>query len=145
MRHVLWDELLWYSARLKKLLRLVQNKFGKDVPMMLRTTTLDRDSMSKDNMPYDLDRVNRAISEKMGIEPFEWARMIAGNPSLYRDTLHPGKGPASWLWGTMLLEYLARAVGAGTAGGAREERAPYYDGWDVCHKELTPIGSNAYH
>lgn len=144
-RHIVWDELRFYTARVKTLLRLLKEKVGSDIPMLLRTSTLDRQKMANDNMSYDLDRINRALGEKLGIEPFEWGRLIAGNPKLYRDSMHPGKGPASWLWGTMLLEYLARAVGAGTEGGAREERAPYFDGWDVCHKELTQIGSNAYH
>lgn len=144
-RQLVWDEIRFYAARVKTLIQMLQERLGKDVPMMLRTMTLDQKSMHKDIQPYDMDRINRVVGEKYGIEPFEWGRIIAGQSDLYRDSLHPGKGSSSWLWGTMVLEYLARAVGAGTDGGAREERARYFSGWNECHDELVPIGSNAYH
>ncbi|KAF2100132.1 hypothetical protein NA57DRAFT_75632 [Rhizodiscina lignyota] len=134
-RQLVWDEIRFYAARAEKLIRFLQEKLGKDVPMMLRTITLDRDKMAKDVQPYDMDKLNRLIGEKHGIEVFEWGKIIAGHADLYKDNLHPGHGAASWLWSNMVLEYLARAVGAGTEGGARREREPYFDGWQMCHKQ----------
>lgn len=134
-RRSVWDEIQFYTARAQKLMRFIREIYG-DVPMMLRTVTLNRSRMSKDVQSYVLDGINRAVAEKFDVEVFEWAKIIAGHGNLYQDELHPGKGPSSWLWANMLLEYLARAVGAGTKGGAPKKRAPFFDGWDRCHAHL---------
>lgn len=135
-RPLVWDEVRFYAARVKKLLRFLRERLGEDVPMMLRTVTLDKQNMAKDVQTYEMDRINRVVGERFGVEPFEWGKIIAGHADLYRDSLHPGHGASSWLWSDMMLEYLARAVGAGTRGGARPEREPYFDGWDACHDQL---------
>lgn len=138
-RPLFFEEVRFYAARAKQLVRFLKRKFGADVPMMLRTTTVDRKSMAKDVQTLAMDNAARAVAEHHGVEPFEWGKLVVGHPELYRDDMHLGQGPASWLWANMLLEYLARAVGAGSKGGGSKARAPYFDGWDKCARQLVAI------
>ena len=91
----------------------------------------------QDAVMMEMDRLGRAVAEQAGHEMFEWSKLIHLLGDLYQDGLHPGKGPASWLWGNMMLESLARSAGAKVGGDAR---APYFDGWEACHKELSGWG-----
>ncbi|KAM5350647.1 hypothetical protein ACJ41O_007152 [Fusarium nematophilum] len=135
-RQMVWQEVRFVAARLRKFVGVLEEQFP-GVPTMFRGLTIHRESSSNDATIYDLDRLSRAIAEKAGHEVFEWGRIITSLAMLYKDQTHPGKGPASWLWGNMLLEYLARIGGEGDGD---ESRQPYFDGWDSCHEHLVHWG-----
>ncbi|KAM0339919.1 hypothetical protein ACHAPU_010751 [Fusarium lateritium] len=137
-RGMVWDELHFYSARLRKFGDLLNKEFP-DTPKMFRSLTLHRVTGSADIMLVQMDRLGRAMAEQYGQEIFEWARIISLLGDWYEDGTHPGQGALSWFWGDMIFEYLARAAGAGiTAGG--EQRHPYFEGWDACHQDLVHWG-----
>lgn len=134
-RKLVWQEIRLVAARLRKLTNSLHDEFGPDVPAMYRAGTIHRNSNASDASIYELDRVSRAVAEKAGHEVFEWGRIISALSMLYKDHTHPGKGAGSWLWGNMILEYLARSAGAGD-----EARSPYFNGWDACHGDLVNWG-----
>ncbi|KAL2211015.1 hypothetical protein CC79DRAFT_1341060 [Sarocladium strictum] len=135
-RKMVWEELRFATARIKLVAKRLNDEFGADAPIMFRALTLRKNTGMEDAMMLELDRLGRAIAEQAGHEVFEWARTISLLGNLYRDGMHPGKGASSWLWGNMILEYLARSAG----GKIDEARAPYFDGWDSCHSELAGWG-----
>ncbi|KAF4448892.1 hypothetical protein F53441_7754 [Fusarium austroafricanum] len=122
VRQLVWQEVRFAAARIRKFVERIHTEFG-DAPVMFRSMTMHRMSDATDASIYDLERLARATAEKAGHEVFEWGRLISSLSMLYKDKTHPGKGPASWLWGNMVLEYLARIGGAGD-----ESRKPYFDG-----------------
>jgi hypothetical protein len=134
-RQLVWQEVRFITARVKKLVQRLSTEFGPDVPTMFRAFTMHRESDARDANLYELERVSRAVAEQAGHEMFEWGRLISGFSMLYKDQTHPGKGPASWLWSNMMLEYLARGAGKGD-----EARKPYFDGWQACHAHLAQWG-----
>lgn len=134
-RQLVWQEIRFTAARIKKFVQRLNIEFGPDVPTMFRAITVHRESNALDANIYELDRLSRAVAEQAGHEMFEWARIISAFSMLYKDQTHPGKGPGSWLWGNMVLEYLARS-----AGIRDETRSPYFDGWSACHSQLTNWG-----
>lgn len=134
-RHLQWEEIRFIGARVQKLVEFLDEKFDADVPKMFRAITAHQESNARDANIYELDRLSRAVAEKAGHEMFEWGRLITAFSMLYKDQTHAGKGPASWLWANMMLEYLARSVGIGD-----EDRAPYFDGWGACHEHLLGWG-----
>lgn len=134
-RKLVWQEIRLVAARLKKLVKSLHAEFGSQVPVMYRAGTIHRNSNASDASIYELDRVSRAIAEQAGHEVFEWGRIMSSLSMLYKDHTHPGKGAGSWLWGNMILEYLARSAGRGD-----EVRSPYFDGWQACHDELVNWG-----
>ncbi|KAI8659198.1 hypothetical protein LRP88_05759 [Fusarium phalaenopsidis] len=134
VRQLVWQEVRFTAARLRKFVGRIALEFPKS-PTMFRSMTIHRVSDAGDATIYDLDRLSRAIAEKAGHEVFEWGRIITSLSMLYKDKTHPGRGPASWLWADMVLEYLARGGGAGD-----EQRKPYFDGWDACHPQLMNWG-----
>jgi hypothetical protein len=139
-RGMTWDELHFYTARLKAFGDMLNKEFP-DTPKMWRTLTLHQKTGSGDIMLVQMDRFGRALAEEYGQEIFEWARIISLLGQWYEDGTHPGEGALSWLWGNMILEYLARAAGAGAeaeAGG--NQRYPYFEGWDACHEDLLGWG-----
>ncbi|KAI8716966.1 hypothetical protein NCS52_00991500 [Fusarium sp. LHS14.1] len=136
-RQMVWQEVRFVTARIRKIAQRLNDEFGADAPIMFRSLTVHRETGMGDAIMFDLDRLGRAVAEQAGHEVFEWGRLITLLGTLYRDQMHPGKGPGSWLWGNMLLEYLARSVGAKVGG---ETRSPYFDGWDACHKDLSGWG-----
>ncbi|RGP66602.1 hypothetical protein FLONG3_8798 [Fusarium longipes] len=137
-RGMTWEELHFYSARLRKFGDLLNEHFP-DTPKMFRALTLHQKTGSKDIMLVQMDRFGRALAEYYGHEIFEWGRTISLLGDWYEDRTHPGEGALSWLWGNMILEYLARAAGAGVQVGG-EERYPYFEGWDACHEDLLGWG-----
>lgn len=145
-RAMSWAELRHYGARAAAVLAFLREKFGSEMPFMLRAATIHRDTPGMDMMVYDADRLQRALAERFGMEVFEWGRIVAGHTGLYHDYHHLGKGAASWLWGTMVLEYLARVAGVGAmrrgvvGGIVPDERARYFQGWKACHDELIEWG-----
>ncbi|EWZ45756.1 hypothetical protein FOZG_05984 [Fusarium oxysporum Fo47] len=134
VRQLVWQEIRFVAARIRTFVERIHTEFG-DAPVMFRAMTMHRESDARDASIYDLERLARATAEKAGHEVFEWGRLISSLSMLYKDQTHPGKGPASWLWGNMVLEYLARAGGAGD-----EKRKPYFEGWDKCHDKLVHWG-----
>ena len=134
-RHLEWDEIRFIATRVRKLVKLLTDQFGPDVPTMFRAITVHQESNARDANIYELERLSRAIAEKAGHEMFEWARILTAFSMLYKDQTHPGKGTASWLWANMILDYVARSAGAGD-----EDRAPYFDSWDACHDQLLGWG-----
>ncbi|KAF4968195.1 hypothetical protein FSARC_4385 [Fusarium sarcochroum] len=136
-RQMAWEEVRFVTARIKKIAQRLNDEFGADAPIMFRALTVHKETGMGDAIMMEMDRLGRAVSEQAGHEMFEWARIIQLLGNLYQDGLHPGKGPASWLWGNMVLEYLARSAGAEIGG---EARAPYFKGWDACHKDLSGWG-----
>ncbi|KAJ4004714.1 hypothetical protein NW752_009620 [Fusarium irregulare] len=134
VRQLVWQEIRFAAARTRDFVERIQREFPGS-PTMFRSMTVHRMSDATDASIYDLERLSRAIAARAGHEVFEWGRMITSLSMLYKDKTHPGKGPASWLWGNMVLEYLARVGGAGD-----ETRTPYFDGWDECHDELVGWG-----
>ena len=98
-------------------------------------TTHVGDQHSTDAMLIELNRLGRAVAENAGHEVFEWGRIMSGFAQYYKDNTHLDKGPASWLRGNMLLEYLARIAGIGD-----EDGSPYFDGWNACHDRLVNWG-----
>lgn len=136
-RQLQWEELRFVAARNKKIAQRLNDEFGTDAPIMFRSLTTYKNGGMRSSILLDLDRLGRAVAEMAGHEVFEWARIITLYSSLYGDPIHPTKGPATWLWGNMVLEYLARSAGA-QVGGKR--RAPYFDGWDACHEDLLGWG-----
>ncbi|KAG8675869.1 hypothetical protein FPOAC2_01950 [Fusarium poae] len=132
-RQLVWEELQFYTARLRVYVELLIKEFP-ETPMMFRTLTYHQHTGMSDAMMPEMDRVGRAMAEKYGHEIFEWARMIQLLGKHYADRTHPATGALSWLWGNMVLEYLARSAGAGVQAGG-EERYPYFEGWDACHEE----------
>ncbi|KAJ3543401.1 hypothetical protein NM208_g3599 [Fusarium decemcellulare] len=136
-RQMLWQEVRFVTARLKKIAQRINDEFGQNTPIMFRSLTTHRESGMGDAIIFDHDRISRAIAEQAGHEIFEWGRLITCMGDLYRDQMHPGKGAASWLWGNMVLEYLARSSASQAYGEARE---PYFDGWSACHKDLATWG-----
>lgn len=134
-RQLAWQEVRFVAARIKKFVQRVKDEFGPGVPTMFRAITVHRNSNATDANIYELDRLSRAVAEQAGHEMFEWGRILTAFSMLYQDNTHTGKGPGSWLWGNMILEYLARS-----AGIKDEARAPYFDGWDACHSHLNNWG-----
>lgn len=145
-RQMVWEELRHYGARARGFLEFLRKEFGREMPLMLRAGTIHRDTPARDLMVYDADRLERALAEQFGLEIFEWGRLVAGQTGMYQDYHHLGRGPASWLWGTMLLEYLARIANVGMSRrGVKSsivpgERERYFQGWMACHKELIEWG-----
>lgn len=137
-RKLVWEELHFYTARLKVFAELINKEFP-DTPMMFRTLTYHQKTGSGDSMLIEMDRVGRAMAEQYGHEIFEWARIISLLGHWYADGTHPAEGALSWLWGNMVLEYLARSAGAGVQAGI-DERNPYFEGWDACHADLVSWG-----
>ncbi|KAF4468217.1 hypothetical protein FALBO_4893 [Fusarium albosuccineum] len=136
-RQIQWEEVRFAAARIKMIAQRLNDEFGADAPIMFRALTTHRDGGMKNTVLFDLDRLGRAVAEQAGHEVFEWARIFTLFGKLYQDDIHPAKGPASWLWGNMVLEYLARSAGSQVGG---ESRAPYFDGWDACHPDLLSWG-----
>lgn len=134
-RQLVWDEVRFVASRMQKLAEKINGEFGADVPAMFRAITIHRDSNATDANLYELDRIGRAVGERNGHEVFEWGRIVTAMSMLYRDKTHTDKGPGSWLWGNMALEYLARG-----AGIRDPERSPYFNGWGACHKQLVHWG-----
>ncbi|ROT35915.1 hypothetical protein SODALDRAFT_337162 [Sodiomyces alkalinus F11] len=133
-RQLVWQEIRFVAARTKKMVRRLSERFP-DVPTMFRAMTVHRESDATDASIYELDRLSRAVAEQADHEVFEWGRIITSLSMLYKDQTHPGKGPGSWLWSNMILEYLARSAGYGDSA-----RSPYFDGWDACHSYLAGWG-----
>lgn len=48
--------------------------------------------------------------ERLGLEVFEWGRLITGEAHEYIDDQHFRSGKTSWLFAQMILYYLHRAV-----------------------------------
>ncbi|SCN74499.1 uncharacterized protein FFB20_08283 [Fusarium fujikuroi] len=136
-RQMAWEEVRFVTARIKKIAKRLNDEFGEDAPIMFRALTVHRESGMGDAIMMEMDRLGRAVAEQAGHEMFEWAKLIHLLGNLYQDGLHPGKGAASWLWGNMVLEYLARSARSEVGG---EARSPYFSGWDACHKELSGWG-----
>lgn len=134
-RQLTWQEIRFVSARTKRFIDMVRDEFGSQMPSMFRAYTLHRESDARDANLYELERLSRALAERAGHEMFEWGRLLSGFSMLYKDQTHLNKGPASWLWGNMLLEYLARSAGQGDVS-----RRPYFDGWSACHSDLSSWG-----
>ncbi|KAF4335650.1 hypothetical protein FBEOM_10487 [Fusarium beomiforme] len=135
-RKLVWEELHFYMARLRKFADLIDTEFP-DTPKMFRSLTYHQSTGSGDAMIIEMDRLGRALATQYDHEIFEWGRVISLLGQWYEDGTHPGEGALSWLWGNVILEYLARSAGAQLQG---EERYPYFEGWDACHKELVGWG-----
>lgn len=133
-RQLMWQEIRFIATRIKKLVQRLHDEFP-DAPTMFRAITIHRNSNATDASIYELDRLSRAIAEQAGHETIEWGRILTSLSFLYMDQTHTAKGPGSWLWGDMVLEYLARSAGKGDA-----VRSPYFDGWDACHSQLARWG-----
>lgn len=133
-RQLAWQEIRFVGARVKKFVQAVHKEFP-NVPTMFRAITVHRNSNATDANIYELDRLSRAIAEQAGHEMFEWGRIVTAFSMLYKDETHTGKGPGSWLWGNMILEYLARSAGA-----KDPYRAPYFNSWGACHPYLINWG-----
>ncbi|KAI3572787.1 hypothetical protein IWW34DRAFT_810873 [Fusarium oxysporum f. sp. albedinis] len=118
-RKLVWDELHFVLARTKKY-----------AEMIIRTG-------SGDIMVIEMDHLGRALAEQYGHEVFEWGRIISLMGHWYEDGTHRGEGALSWLWGNMILEYLARSAKSKLGG---DYRFPYFDGWERCHEELVGWG-----
>jgi hypothetical protein len=76
---------------------------------MYRAVTTHRESNAKDANLYEIDRIGRFIANQFSMEIFEWGRILTSFSMLYQDQTHLGKGPASWIWGEMMLGYLKRS------------------------------------
>ncbi|CAJ0552657.1 Ff.00g007350.m01.CDS01 [Fusarium sp. VM40] len=135
-RQMVWEEVRFVTARIKKIANILNGQFA-GAPIMFRALTVHRQSGMGDAIMMEMDRLGRAVAERAGHEMFEWARLFHLMGDLYQDGMHPGRGPASWLWGNIMLEYIARSAGAEVGG---EARSPYFSGWDACHKELSGWG-----
>ncbi|KAM0326381.1 hypothetical protein ACHAPQ_007779 [Fusarium lateritium] len=135
-RQMAWEEVRFVTARIKKIANRLNDEFD-GAPIMFRALTLHRQSGMGDAIMMEMDRLGRAVAEQAGHEIFEWARLFHLLGDLYQDGMHPGRGPASWLWGNVMLEYIARSAGSEVGG---EARSPYFSGWDACHKELSGWG-----
>ena len=140
-RHISWDEATFFAARLKKFIGLLQTTFGKDVPMMYMSLTTGKAINNGDLLVMDLDRITRSIIKGFGIELFDWSRIINGHSHLYKDDVHPKRGPLTWLWGNMMLSYLFRASGGSELQGKVQQYPPAgglvagTDGaWEECHQ-----------
>ncbi|KAK9361808.1 hypothetical protein V1504DRAFT_450338 [Lipomyces starkeyi] len=116
-RQLVWDELVFYKARMDKFITLVRDKFGADVPLLYRSLSARRESASMDLAGINMDRVTRALVAKRGVEIFEWSRMAAAFSTQYMDYLHIGQGPLSYTWSNMLIYYLFRAAGGAEYNG----------------------------
>jgi hypothetical protein len=132
-----WNELHFFSARLRLFLQRLEKEFP-DTPMMWRSLTFHRKTGSKDIMLIEMDRYGRALAEQHGHEVFEWARIMKLLGGQYEAKTHPGEGASSWLWGNMVLEYLARAAGAGAqvGGDGMLVMTSLYDGEDDNHQGM---------
>ncbi|CAG7556759.1 unnamed protein product [Fusarium equiseti] len=73
-RKMTWDELHFFSVRLRLFLQRLEKEFP-DTPMMWRSLTFHRKTGSKDLMLIEMDRYGRALAEQHGHEVFEWARI----------------------------------------------------------------------
>ncbi|KAF4946511.1 hypothetical protein FGADI_11149 [Fusarium gaditjirri] len=135
-RKLVWDELHFFLARTKKYAEMLIREFP-DTPMMWRSLTYHQKTGSGDIMVIEMDRLGRALAEQYGHEVFEWGRIISLMGHWYEDGTHPGEGALSWLWGNMILEYLARSAKSKLGG---DYRFPYFDGWERCHEELVAWG-----
>lgn len=136
-RQLVWEEARFVTVRLKKLLRVLRDEFG-DIPSMFRTVSLHKNSNAEDANLMELDRIQRSIAEQQGHEIFEWGRILSSFTMLYRDKTHTDKGPGSWLWGNMMLEYLRRS--AGSVSAWHDEEQSYFDNWALCHSRLISWG-----
>jgi hypothetical protein len=135
-RQAVWHELRFMSTRLQKLVSYLHETFGTHTPIMYRSLTYHIGGMYHyDYMLMELNRLGRAVAENAGHEVFEWGRIVNGFSAQYIDDQHMAKGPASWLWGNMFLEYMARSAGLGD-----EQRQPYFDSWSACHDNLVDWG-----
>ncbi|KAM5344427.1 hypothetical protein ACJ41O_012963 [Fusarium nematophilum] len=136
-RQMVWQEVRFMAARINKFVKHLEDVFP-GVPIMFRALTAHSHAPENgDLIVHELDRLQRAAATNAGHEVFEWGRILTSFGSLYMDITHPGKGPASWLWDNMLLEYVARSAGMGK-GDAKQP--PYFDGWDTCHPYLVNWG-----
>jgi hypothetical protein len=135
-RQAVWHEIRFMATRLRKLVSYLHEVFGAETPIMYRSLTYHTGGMSNyDYILTELNRLGRALAERAGHEIFEWGRIVNGFSSLYIDDQHMARGAASWLWGNMFLEYMARSAGAGD-----ETRRPYFEGWTACHDSLVDWG-----
>jgi hypothetical protein len=124
-RQMVWEEVRFVMARMKKMVSLVKREFGEDAPLMYRAVTTHRDSDVKDASLYEIERIGRFVAQMEGLEVFEWGRIMTAMGMLYMDKTHLAKGPASWLWAEMLMTYTKRSV---------------VDGWGKCHVDYLRYG-----
>ena len=111
-RQAVWHEIRYMTTRLQKVFGLLRKEFGSDVTIMYRALTFHIGGMSNhDYILHEFDRLQRALAANTGHEVFEWGSIMNGYSLLYTDETHLGKGPATWLWGNMFLQYMAKAVG----------------------------------
>ncbi|KAK9479541.1 hypothetical protein V1514DRAFT_341832 [Lipomyces japonicus] len=140
-RQMTWSEIRLYSSRWKQFIHHIRGIFGDDVHLVYRSLTPHKESDDRDLMIYDMDRIGRYFSNKMGIEVFEWARLVTGFSSMWRDQVHISQGPLSWLYQNMLLSLVFRAAGGVEVQGnitrwpsEFQQRHHGIDPWFECHQ-----------
>ncbi|KAK9460492.1 uncharacterized protein V1516DRAFT_676846 [Lipomyces oligophaga] len=137
-----WSELRFYADRLNLFLGFVRKIFGNEVPIMYRTAIPKQADTNATLFVHGLDRMARFIAYNHSIETFEWGRMVQGFPEMYKDHIHIGKSPLSFLYGDMLLHYLFRALGGVEYRGEvtiwpveRSLASSKSDLWNECHEQ----------
>ncbi|KAK9379100.1 uncharacterized protein V2V93DRAFT_327581 [Kockiozyma suomiensis] len=106
-----WNQLRFVNARLQRVVAILREIYGPDVPMMYRSMTTRKDSKQADLGMLSLDRMHRSMATHLGLEVFDWSRIVYGHSSEYKDQLHVHAGPLTWVFDDMLLSYLFRAAG----------------------------------
>ncbi|KAK9327509.1 hypothetical protein V1520DRAFT_348653 [Lipomyces starkeyi] len=136
-----WTQLRYVNTRMQKVLGLLRDKFGPEVPLMFRSIPVGRDKKTSDLGVISLDRMFRSMSEVMDFEIFDWASIVYGYSKEYSDEMHIKQGDLSWLFGDMILHYLFRASGGLEIRG-EIVRWPNLDvspwnpaaNWNECHQ-----------
>lgn len=109
-RPLTFAELAWHRTRLSKVIGTLRQMYP-GVPLMFRLGQPHHTSANSGNIAvFQLNRSARQAMKELGVPIFEWATLLQGE-SGYTDDQHLeiGKQPA-YLFGSMLLFYLARTV-----------------------------------
>ncbi|KAK9252240.1 hypothetical protein V1507DRAFT_462177 [Lipomyces tetrasporus] len=136
-RQLTWAELRFYMTRQKQFIRHVKGVFGNDTRIVYRSLIPHQQLDERDLMIMNMDRASRIVAHKEGAEVMDWARLVAGFSSQYKDHVHVDKGPMSWLYQNMLMSYVFRLAGGVEHLGVIEHHPMSYqsdlDPWLECH------------
>ncbi|KAK9379554.1 uncharacterized protein V2V93DRAFT_311105, partial [Kockiozyma suomiensis] len=138
-RAMTWPELRYYMARQRQFVAQLRQIFGEDAHLMYRSLTVHREEGTQDLMLYDMDRVSRSLAHSLGIEVFDWSRIVTGHTPVFNDRVHVKKGVMSWLYMNTLLSYAFREAGGLESHGLLIRFPKFYnrtesgDPWLECH------------
>lgn len=76
---LLWPEVRWHRARFVEFIGWIYDKYGKHVPLMIRTRHIrDKNNNGGKIRVFQLDQSNRAVAKEFGLPLFTWGDKIEG-------------------------------------------------------------------